>query len=78
MTLQAKYNKPENDCSNGPRPAPPLIVDPNPPHDLKHFSLILRLENTARRSSSSPSTTSNAAASGYNTANANTLPGNQG
>ena len=41
MTLQAKYNKLENDCFNL------LTVDPNPPHDLNHFSLILRLENTA-------------------------------
>ena len=41
MTLQVKYNKLENDCFNL------LIVDPNPPHDLKYFSLILRLENTA-------------------------------
>ena len=40
MTLQAKYNKLENDCFNL------LTVDPNPPHDLNHFSLILRLENT--------------------------------
>ena len=40
MTLQVKYNKLENDCFNL------LIVDPNPPHDLKYFSLILRLENT--------------------------------
>ena len=29
-----------------PRPPPLLTVDPNPPHDLNHFSLILRLENT--------------------------------
>ena len=41
MTLQVKYNKLENDCFN------PLTVDPNPPHDLNHFSLFLRLENTA-------------------------------
>ena len=41
MTLQVKYNKLENDCFNL------LIVDPNPPHDLKYFSLFLRLENTA-------------------------------
>ena len=40
MTLQVKYNKLENDCFNL------LIVDPNPPHDLNHFSLFLRLENT--------------------------------
>ena len=40
MTLQVKYNKLENDCFN------PLTVDPNPPHDLNHFSLFLRLENT--------------------------------
>ena len=40
MTLQAKYNKLENDCFNL------LTVDPNLLHDLKHFSLILRLENT--------------------------------
>ena len=40
MTLQAKYNKLENDCFN------PLTVDPNPPHDSNHFSLILGLENT--------------------------------
>ena len=42
MTLQVKYNKLENDCFNL------LIVDPNPPHDLKYFSLFLRLENTNR------------------------------
>ena len=42
MTLQVKYNKLENDCFN------PLTVDPNPPHDLNHFSLFLRLENTAQ------------------------------
>ena len=47
MTLQVKYNKLENDCFNGPRPAPLLTVDPIPPHDLKYFSLILRLENTS-------------------------------
>ena len=46
MTLHDTYKKLENDCFNGPRPAPLLIVDPNPPHDLKYFSLILRLENT--------------------------------
>ena len=40
MRLQAKYNKHENDCFNL------LTVDPNPPHDLNHFSLILGLENT--------------------------------
>ena len=40
MRLQAKYNKHENDCFNL------LTVDPNPLHDLNHFSLILRLENT--------------------------------
>ena len=40
MTLHGTYKKLENDCSNL------LTVDPNPPHDLKHFSLILRLENT--------------------------------
>ena len=43
MTLQVKYNKLENDCFN------PLTVDPNPPHDLNHFSLFLRLENTLIR-----------------------------
>ena len=43
MTLQAKYNKLENDCFNL------LTVDPNPPHDLNHFSLILRLENTGSK-----------------------------
>ena len=43
MTLQVKYNKLENDCFN------PLTVDPNPPHDLNHFSLFLRLENTVVR-----------------------------
>ena len=40
MTLHGTYKKLENDCSNL------LTVDPNPPDDLKHFSLILRLENT--------------------------------
>ena len=40
MTLQAKYNTLEKNCFN------PLTVDPNPLHDLNHFSLILRLENT--------------------------------
>ena len=46
MTLQAKYNKLENDCFN------PLTVDPNPPHDSNHFSLILGLENTVHTSES--------------------------
>ena len=48
MTLEAKYDKLENDCFNGsgPRPATLSTVDPNLLHDLKHFSLILRLENT--------------------------------
>jgi hypothetical protein len=41
MTLQETYKKLENDYFNL------LIVDPNPLHDLIHFSLILRLENTA-------------------------------
>ena len=40
MTLQVKYKKLENDCFNL------LTVDPNPPLDLNHFSLILRLEDT--------------------------------
>ena len=42
MTLQVKYKKLENDCFNL------LTVDPNPPHDLKYFNRILRLENTWR------------------------------
>ena len=37
---QGKYNTLENDCFNL------LTVDPIPSHDLKYFSLILRLENT--------------------------------
>ena len=41
MTLEDTYKMLENDCFNL------LTVDPNPPHDLKYFSLILRLENTA-------------------------------
>ena len=41
MTLHDTYKKLENDCFN------PLTVDPNPSLDLNHFSLILRLENTA-------------------------------
>ena len=40
MTPQETYKTLENDCFN------PLTVDPNPPHDLNHFSLFLRLENT--------------------------------
>ena len=40
MTLQETYKTLENDCFNL------LTVDPNPLHDLNHFSLILRLENT--------------------------------
>ena len=40
MTLQVKYKKLENDCFNL------LTVDPNPPHDINHFSRLLRLENT--------------------------------
>ena len=40
MTLQVKYKKLENDCFNL------LTVDPNPPHDINHFSRFLRLENT--------------------------------
>jgi hypothetical protein len=40
MTRQAKYSRLENDCFNL------LIVDPNPLHDLNHFSRFLRLENT--------------------------------
>ena len=51
MRLQETYKTLENDCFNGPRPAPLLIVDPNPLHDLNHFSLILRLENTGVASS---------------------------
>ena len=43
MTLQVKYKKLENDCFNL------LTVDPNPPHDINHFSRFLRLENTALR-----------------------------
>ena len=42
MTLQVKYKKLENDCFNL------LTVDPNPPHDINHFSRFLRLENTLR------------------------------
>ena len=45
MTLQVKYKKLENDCFNL------LTVDPNPPHDINHFSRFLRLENTAPASS---------------------------
>ena len=41
MTPQETYKTLENDCFNL------LTVDPNPPHDLNHFSLILGLENTA-------------------------------
>ena len=40
MTPQETYKTLENDCFNL------LTVDPNPPHDLNHFSLILGLENT--------------------------------
>ena len=40
MRLQARFKTLENDCFNL------LIVDPNPPLDLIHFSLFLRLENT--------------------------------
>ena len=43
MTLQVKYKKLENDCFNL------LTVDPNPPHDINHFSRFLRLENTVLR-----------------------------
>ena len=43
MRLQNTYKKLENDCFNL------LTFDPNPPHDLNHFSLILRLENTLSR-----------------------------
>ena len=46
MTPQVKYKKLEDDYFNGPRPAPLLTVDPNPPHDPNHFSRFLRLENT--------------------------------